>query len=334
MTRDVIGLDVGGANLKAAHSGGACLLRPFALWREPSALPRVLAECLPLLPTGDRLAVTMSGELCDCFASKREGVYRILDAAAEAAGDTPVRVWLTDGRLVDLRTAYADSPLLAAAANWLALATWAGRLAPEGPALLIDIGSTTTDIIPLVNGVPTPTGRTDPQRLRSGELVYTGVRRTPVCALGGPGVGPLAAELFATTHDVYLALGLVPEAPADSDTADGRPATVEFAHARLARMLGADAETSSAGERLHLAEAVHRHLVELIAEALRMVAGRLPGPPRAVILSGSGEFLAERVLERQRVFPPCRVVSLRKEMGESLSAAACAYAVAVLGAET
>src|SRR5947208_2344005 len=73
--------------------------------------------------------------------------------------------------------------LRTAAANWLATAVWAGRFAPEGAALLIDAGSTTTDIVPLWNGRPMPLGLTDPDRLRTGELVYTGARRTPVCAL-------------------------------------------------------------------------------------------------------------------------------------------------------
>ena len=34
-----------------------------------------------------------------------------------------------------------QTPLQVAAANWLALATYAGRFAPDGPALLLDIGS-------------------------------------------------------------------------------------------------------------------------------------------------------------------------------------------------
>src|SRR5262245_32829782 len=187
MTRAVLGFDIGGANTKAAHSGGACLSRSFALWQDPEglALRLVLRELRAALPPASELAVTMTGELCDCFASKREGISRILDAVADVAGDTPVGVWRTDGSLVDRVTAQSGDALLVAAANWHALATWASRLVPAGPALLLDIGSTTTDIIPLSDGVPVMAGHTDPERLRCGELVYTGVRRTPVCAVLG-----------------------------------------------------------------------------------------------------------------------------------------------------
>src|SRR5262249_57821554 len=126
----------------------------------------------------------------------------------EAAGRTPVRVWLAEGRLVDLLEARRE-PLLAAAANWLALATFAGRLVPEGPAVLIDAGSTTTDLVPLHDGRPVPQGRTDAERLACGELVYSGVRRTPVCAL----LDGVAAEGFAPTPHVSPVLGKLREAP-------------------------------------------------------------------------------------------------------------------------
>ncbi len=248
MSRAVLGLDVGGANLKAAWYAplGPSLLRralsrPFALWREPAALARQLVELTLVFPRPDLLAVTMTGELCDCYPSKRQGVCAILDAVESAFAGVPMRVWSTQGRFEDLAAARVH-PLPIASANWLALATFAARFAePEGTALLIDVGSTTTDIIPLEDGRPAPQGRSDPERLRSGELVYTGGRRTPVCALVQEGV---ATELFATTQDAYLVLNLAGESPDDCNTADGRPATRAAADLRLARMLGADLETS------------------------------------------------------------------------------------------
>jgi probable H4MPT-linked C1 transfer pathway protein len=327
--RSVLGLDIGGANLKAAHSSGAARSRPFALWKAPAALPDALRELMRDWPPYDLLAVTMTGELCDCFATKREGVLAILGAVSAVAGPTPVRVWRTDGRLVDLATARAE-PLLAAAANWLALATFAGRFVPRGPALLIDIGSTTTDIVPLLDGRPVPRGRTDAERMRHSELAYTGVIRTPLCAiLGGHG----AAELFATTRDVYLMLGRLPENPADRDTADGRPATRACAEARVARMVGADLETSTEGERRKVAEFALLRQVMHVVGCIEAVAQSLPRLPETIILSGVGEFLAQVALSEQKTISPCPVVSLQRQLGPEVSKAACAYALAVLAAE-
>jgi probable H4MPT-linked C1 transfer pathway protein len=327
---DVLGLDVGGANLKAAHSRGGARLRPFALWRDPAGLAGALRDLLRDWPPYDRLAVTMTGELCDCYESKRQGVDAILDAVAAAAGSAAVRVWTTEGRFVDPATARA-APLRVAAANWLALATWAGRHAPAGPALLLDVGSTTTDVVPLLDGRPVPSGRTDPERLHSRELVYAGVRRTPLCALLG---GEVAAELFATTLDVCLVLGLQPEAPTDTATADGRPATRAAAHARLARLHCADLETTTAAERHALAERAVARLMDRIGSAVGAIAERLPALPRTCVLAGSGEFLGRLVLERRGLpLEPGRVLSVADLLGPGVSEAACAYGVAVLAAE-
>lgn len=328
---DALGLDIGGASLKAAHSIGQAHSLPFALWKSPTLLPETLGRLLQHMPPFDALAITMTGELCDCYESRRHGVLAILDAVVSAAGDVPIRVWRNDGHFVDVAQASA-TPLEVASANWLALATFAGRYAPKGPALLIDIGSTTTDIIPLEDGRPRPKGRSDLERLNSSELVYTGARRTPLCALMlGNGYG--AAELFATTLDAYLLLGHIPEDAADTNTADGRPATKAWAEVRLARQLCADLETTTPKQRLGLAEMISEHQTAMLGCAIIEVARRLPALPQTILFAGEGEFLIRQALEGQQQIPPCRVVSLSRELGPSISRAACAYAVAMLAVE-
>jgi probable H4MPT-linked C1 transfer pathway protein len=329
LPRSVLALDIGGANLKAAHSDGGARSVPFALWRTPQSLPAALSDLLREWPPFELLAITMTGELCDCFATKREGVTAILDAVLLSGVKAPVRVWLNEGRLVDVPTAL-EHPLLAAAANWLALATFAARFVPLGPALILDVGSTTTDIIPLLDGRPIPVGRSDPERLHCGELVYTGVRRTPLCALLG---GQAAAEFFATTFDAYLVLGQLPEDAADCDTADGRPATREYAEARLARMICADLETSTHAERHDIAVRAARRQVQMIVHALETVTRRLSAAPENVILSGSGEFLAEIAWRGQKSFPSSASISLGEMLGTDISRAACAYSLAVVASE-
>jgi probable H4MPT-linked C1 transfer pathway protein len=266
----------------------------------------------------------MTGELCDGFESKRQGVSAILDAVA-AASPLPMHIWQTTGQFTDAAPARRDWQQTASA-NWLALATFAGRFARRGPALLIDVGSTTTDIVPLLDGLPTPQGRTDPERLSSGELVYRGVRRTPLCALLSEG----AAELFATILDVFLVLEMLPEDPDDCGTADGRPATRRHAHARLARTLCADLETCSEQQRRSLALRVNLSLVTQLAFAVERVAKRMTQRPEFIVLSGSGEFLARLALENQTVIRPCGNVSLSNQLGPAVSTAACAYAAAIL----
>jgi probable H4MPT-linked C1 transfer pathway protein len=322
----VLGLDIGGANLKAAIRGGPAISRSFPLWKRPNDLAgelnRLLGKLSPSVTDGEpdsRVAITITGELCDCFPTSKAGVLHILEAVANALPDAPTFVWRTDGRFVSLDAARAD-PRPCAAANWLALATYAGRFAPKGPALLVDIGSTTTDFVPLADGLPVPKARTDPERLKAGELVYTGVRRTPSCALLGTGG---AAEFFATTLDVYLLLDRVAEDAEDTDTADSRPATKENAHGRLARMLCGDRETITHNATLALA----KRLALLQKQAIDRAARRFMF--RTLIDSGAGEFLAREVFADF----DGPIISLAERLGPERSNAACAVAVAELLAE-
>jgi len=326
-------LDVGGANIKAAHSGGGVRSLPFALWRQPDQLAPTIARFATAFPPPGRIALTMTAELCDCFPTKREGVIAVLDAVETAFPGFPLAVWGLDGRL-HAPEGVRDNPLVAAAANWLALATVAATLAGGGRGVLIDVGSTTTDVIPLQDGRPVPAGRTDTERLQTGELVYVGVRRTTVCALGeslpfrGRATG-LAAELFATTRDVFLTLGDLPEDPDDLETADGRPATKAFARDRLARTVGADREGFTDGDAARLSEAAR----EAVLARLVTAAGRagLAGSerPGVAVVAGSGEFLARRLAARL-LAPGGRVVSLSERWGAEASGAACAYALRIV----
>ena len=175
-----LAFDIGGANLKAAHSDGPTTTEPFEVWRRPAELGQAIAKLAAALPSFDRAAITMTAELCDCYPSKAEGVLAILEAATQALGGRPLLVWGIDGRFHELEE-IRRRPLQAAAANWLALATAAARLADDDRALMIDIGSTTTDIIPLDRGRVAVLGRTDTERLRTAELIYAGIRRTPLC---------------------------------------------------------------------------------------------------------------------------------------------------------
>ena len=300
-----LGLDIGGANLKAATPAGQARALPFALWKQPERLQAMLARLAEGLPAAGRIAATMTGELCDCFATRQDGVRRILEAVAGAFPGVPVRVWDNQGRFSSIEDADWRA---VASANWLASATLLGRKAPLGRALLADIGTTTADFVPLLDGKPVPVGRTDAERLAAGELVYRGWRRTPLCVLYPEG----AAELFATTLDVCLALGLVPERPDDRDTADGQPASRAAALRRLARLRCADADEQ---ECLALARLLHGRLLDGLRAGSK--------PVETVLLAGSGAFLAEGL------FGAARVERVEGALGEC----ACAHAVAVLADE-
>lgn len=330
-----LALDIGGANIKASDGLDWSISKPFDLWKHPGSLPFAVAAVLLEAPRADRLAVTMTGELADCFLTKAEGVSTILDAVVLAADRREVFIYQTNGVLVPPDEA-RGRPLLAAASNWHALARYAGRFAESDTALLLDVGSTTTDVVPLRRGEVDAQGRTDPERLASGELIYTGVVRSPLCALvqalpwQGRACG-VAQELFATTLDAYLLLGDLPEDLDSNRTADGRPATKDHAWDRMARMICADRSLMTQAEAVAAARVVAQQQLVLLSHHLRQVGGRGATPPQTIILSGQGEFLGRRAVER--VFPRSKIVSLSEALGPAASRSAPAYALACIARE-
>lgn len=336
MKGPILGWDIGGANIKAAliddeYAAPVVAERPFALWREPQRLTSILVETADSLPAPRAMAVTMTAELADCFATKREGVAFVLDALRAAFPDVAPWIYGVDGRFRSIDAAH-QQPQLVAAANWMASATLVAQTVPD--AIFIDVGSTTTDVVPIVGGRVVAVGRTDPDRLRSGELVYTGAFRTPVCAIVSsvPLRGDrcrVAAEHFAIAADVHRWLAHIEECDYRCETPDGRGRSRSEAGARLARMVCADLEMIGAEEVTTIAEHVARAQARQIAAAVRDVSTRLGSDcPHVAILAGHGAFLARAALEDADL----EIRDLATGVGSAAPAVAVAYLLGQMAA--
>ncbi|MFN3621567.1 MAG: hydantoinase/oxoprolinase family protein, partial [Nitrososphaerales archaeon] len=165
-----------------------------------------------------------------------------------------------------------------AGANWLATAWMAGKLLKN--CVMIDVGSTTTDIIPVLEGRVAAKGRTDLERLQSGELVYTGALRTNLAALvkrvpvNGT-LTPVSAEYFASTGDIHLILKHIKEEEFTVETADGREKSVDEAYARLARIVCADIDMLSKTALQKMARFLYSVQLKQITDALKKVISRI-----------------------------------------------------------
>ncbi len=309
----VLGFDVGGANTKAAFVetlGGRVeklntSLEYFPFWkRQREELGPTLISLKNSVGTGALLnciAVTMTAELSDIFRTKREGVFYILDNVSHVFPDVPILAVTTDVGLSSVDKAKAD-PLTVAGANWAATGWMVSQHLSD--CIVIDVGSTSTSIIPIVNGKVAAAGRTDLQKLLNGELVYTGSLRTNVAAivqrvpLRG-GLVRVSSELFAQSADVHLILKNITEAEYTSETADGRGKTAKEAKERLARIICADTEMLKDQEIQQIASYICQNQIEQIASGLSQVCIRLRGNNFPVVVTGLGKnFLARKASEK------------------------------------
>jgi hypothetical protein len=329
----VVGWDIGGVNTKIALVRRGAVLsamqHPYEVQRRPDALGPLLRELAARIgaSAGAPHAVTMTAELSQMFRTKREGVAFVLDAVTAVFGESAVRAYTVDGRFVSAGDA-RDAPLAVAASNWAATAHLVAIAHPD--TILIDVGTTTTDIVPIVRGRVVAVGHTDPARLASGELVYTGVLRTPVEAIAhhvplGRDLAGVSAEGFALAGDVHLWRGDLAAGDYTVPTPDGRPATREFTRERLARVVCADREMLDDAAISAIADALALAQVASLAGAIARVRAREPSL-RSAVVTGLGAFLATAAARQAGL----DVVSLADDLGAAGSRCAPAAAVALL----
>lgn len=337
-THDIIGWDVGGAHLKAAkvRAGRVVVVAQVAcpLWLGMEHLERALALARGLVGEAGRHVVTTTGELTDHFASRANGIEKI--AALMARGlDGDVALYAGRAGLVatDRASGHVED---IASANWHASAALVAARMPE--ALFADMGSTTTDLIPVAGGQVCARGYTDATRLVEGELVYMGLVRTFLMAVCDrvPFRGrwiPLMNEYFAAMSDVYRVLGTLDEAADQQDTADHREKTPAASRARLARMLGCDASDASEAEWTGVAQWFAQMQARHIEDAARLVLSRRDlGDDAPIVGAGVGASVVAAVAARlgRRFIPFAALVDVDERFASLAGYAAPAAAVALI----
>jgi probable H4MPT-linked C1 transfer pathway protein len=329
----IAGWDLGGANLKLALIESGTLVHaaliPCPIRQDPSKFDAALSEAFPLCPPAARHVVTMTGELSDVFPDRAEGVAYLVGMMREATDGEALFYGDKSGFLDCISAVERSSEV--ASANWHA----SGALLAEffSDALFVDVGTTTTDLIPLKGGAVAARGYTDGERLTLGELVYTGVVRTPVMAVAheAPFDGcmqRIAAERFATMADVWRLLGELPCHADPYPTPDLKGKTTQESATRLARMLGRDIGEAGLLAWIDLA----RHFAEcqlagVEVAALALLVREEIAADAPVIGAGCGRFLARHLA--QRAARPYRdfadLIDCAPEIRET--AATCAPAV-------
>jgi probable H4MPT-linked C1 transfer pathway protein len=304
--RWAIGWDIGGAHLKVVLADAEGFLHNAAtyytpIWQGLDRLDPVLEQAVKGLPGESAThAVTMTGELVDLFACREQGVAALSERIAAQLPRKHLYFYAGPKGLIapELASSSAD---LVASANWHATATLAaGRLSD---AVVVDIGSTTTDLIPIIDGRLRFLGYSDRERLARQELIYSGVVRTPVMSLANrvPFAGDwveLAAELFSSTADVYRLTGELPEHADIGETVDGRGKSPEASAGRLARMIGEDAKRHEPGAWRALARYLRDCQLERISQALARQCSLGLADDAPLLGAGVGRFLARRLAQR------------------------------------
>ncbi|HXY88819.1 MAG TPA: hydantoinase/oxoprolinase family protein [Candidatus Acidoferrales bacterium] len=314
----VIGIDIGGANTKIASSDGNVMTRYLPLWKGAdleSELKRVKLDFKP-----DHVGVVITGEITDRFIGKKEGVLHI----ASIVNSVFDCVYFFDVRGRFSRE--IEDPRLHAASNWVASVDFiAGKIRN---CIFVDMGSTTCDIIPIKNGKH-KASITDFERLKRGELIYTGVLRTNIAALIkrlnlDGGYCRVSSELYAITADAHIILGTITERDYTCDTPDGRPCDIDSAYDRMARVVLCDIEELGKGRAYEVAKQAAMAQIDELSTVI--LAHSQHHNLKTVLAAGTGESIIKNAAERSGL----SVKLLSDTYGAKISEVFPAFAVANL----
>lgn len=305
MQDNIIGWDVGGAHLKAAwlNSNGDVLgvyQEPCPLWQGLHTLETALANILHKLPNEIKQhCLTMTGELVDLFDSRAEGVQAIIDFMQENLAHQNLSIYAGQRGFLSANAISSVALDDIASANWLASASYIAKQIETG--VFVDIGSTTSDVLLLDNAQVLAQGYTDFQRLKSKELIYTGVVRTAVMAVAqsvefsGSQIG-LMSEYFATMADVYRLTEELQESADQTETADGAEKTIAASANRLARMIGCDLQDFSMSDWKKLAFEIRQQQLDRIQQSIKTQLSRLDKVENCILVgAGVGRFLLQEI---------------------------------------
>jgi (4-(4-[2-(gamma-L-glutamylamino)ethyl]phenoxymethyl)furan-2-yl)methanamine synthase len=301
----VIGWDIGGAHLKAVSldsSGNIvrCIQLPCPLWQGLQHLEQGVDQILAA-SSATLHSITMTGELVDLFSSRGEGVMAIADTMARKLNNKNICFFAGAKGFVSFEACENNIEHIASM-NWYATGLYTASKIPQ--ALVIDIGSTTTDMMIVNDGKVCAQGVTDFTRMASDELVYSGLVRTPLMALAqkiifqGSEVGVMA-EYFATTADVYRLLGKLAEEADQQPAADNGDKTAHASARRIARMIGRDVESASVSEWNNLAQQfADKQYQQLHNACERQLARGLIASSAPMIGAGCGSFLTRKLAQK------------------------------------
>lgn len=338
----VIGWDIGGAHIKAARARNgrldAIVQRACAPHSGFSHLEYAIQETLKEFGRADRHHITMTAELSDAFPNRSKGVEIIASLMARLTCVDDVLFYTSKSEFVSFLSAKQCAPLIASA-NWRISADFIAQKVSS--ALFIDMGSTTTDLIPIRDNEVVAQGRDDASRLAHGELVYAGFSRGVPQAYvqSAPIRGrwtPLVNEAFATMADVRRILCDLPEGDCRGDlapSADGRPKTRAASHARLARLAGRDMADFSENDMQAFASYLARAQLRQVEEQMALLMSRgVITSATPIVGAGVGRGLIKQLAYQQaRAYQDfSNLIAISEALQELSSDCAPATALALL----
>ena len=291
----LLGWDIGGANIKVCVFNSDKKIiqmhkKNLNIWNDFSDINFFFNTVLNLYKDYDiKSFITITAESCDNFKDRNEGIISILSECDKNI--VGKKYYYTNKNIyVDYKEAVNDTSKLFST-NWILTSNFLN--ASNKIDLIIDVGSTTTDII--FKNINIDNNINDYKRLTNKTLLYAGVIRTPLPMLTDEvlyrsNYTSLVREVFATTGDIFNVLGDINFIDHNYVGSDNLQFTLENSLIRLSRVIGLDYDQSDKKNIIEIAYNIKKLFMKKIINNVNYIFdNKIEG---LVISSiGEGSFL-------------------------------------------
>ena len=297
----IIGWDIGGAHIKAAKidfkkktSKTKQIYSP--IWKNLNYLKKSIKLIKKKLGKTNYHAITMTAELSDIFPDRKNGVKHIINLSSKILGEKNIFFYSKKNFLK--KKLAIKKPFELNSMNWHATASFISNFFPN--CILVDIGSTTSDIIPIKNKKIISKGVSDYQRLKSNELIYLGVLRTPIQAVERK--KNLINENFANLSDVYRVLNKIPSTFDLLPTLDSKTKNKHDSARRIARIFGKDYKKNHFLKWKKIAYQIEGEHLKILKSVIKKIEKKNFLKKVPIIGAGIGEFLVKKIYNKKKYF--------------------------------
>ena len=297
----IIGWDIGGAHIKAAKidfkkktSKTKQIYSP--IWKNVNYLKKSIKLIKKKLGKTNYHAITMTAELSDIFPDRKNGVKHIINLSSKILGEKNIFFYSKKNFLK--KKLAIKKPFELNSMNWHATASFVSNFFPN--CILVDIGSTTSDIIPIKNKEIISKDVSDYQRLKSNELIYLGVLRTPIQAVERK--KNLINENFANLSDVYRVLNKIPSTFDLLPTLDRKTKNKHDSARRIARIFGKDYKKNHFLKWKKIAYQIEGEHLKILKSVIKKIEKKNFLKKVPIIGAGIGEFLVKKIYNKKKYF--------------------------------
>ena len=302
-----LGLDIGGAHIKVV---GLNATRQIVLvkymkcyfWNKSEDFLTFVKQINKYINKQTLIGITMTAELCDSFKTRKQGFDVVSRYCKELKNDF---FFYSLGKSPFIKKAEYKNVV---SMNWHAIGSYVSHEITN--CIIIDFGSTTTDLICIKNKKIKNIHFDDFSRLNNSELLYSGLVRTPIFSIINEvkiddKTFKIIPEFFSNMGDIYR-ISYSQELCHDiDDTADLRSKSYINSLCRVSRNFGIDYDTSLENFIIQISKNIVGKQLSVINKSINILRKKYNlEPEHPVITSGIGKDILIKLLKPKK----CRLL--------------------------